>query len=250
LLIYMQGRFAMGPRLVVGFLAFGLIASSARGAYATESDLESDSTSVSDVDLMYSAVRQWRGASPDEARIDRVLAKSKRESDHKRRILNKRLASLVWRDPFSDDPDRPIPVRREDREMLAARMDRMDGIEMSPENAAAMLARAEAALARARALRAKAEAVRAQAFAARAEARAAARACVDPAAFAGRAGKPSRAARSARAMVDHAPPASSAAIPATTTPAAARSADPRGIIVVPIESPVPIRSERSARAIR
>ena len=227
----------MGSRLVVAFITFGIVVSSARGARATESDLEDDSTSMGDVDLMYSAVRQWRGASPDEARIDHVLAKSKRESDHKRRALNKRLASLVWRDPFSDDPGRPIPVRREDRELIAARMD------ASPADAEAMLARAEAALARAKVLRA-------QAFAARAEARAVRRACVDPDAFAGRAQKPARAARAMRSMPEAERSSPALTIPTTTTPAAARSSDPRGIIVVPIESPIPVRAERSSRAIR
>jgi hypothetical protein len=80
---------------------------------------ESEPTARTDADLMYDALKQWRGDTPDSAKIDRLVDQSKKESDRSRRITRERIKALFWKDPFSDDPHRLIPVRREDRDLLA-----------------------------------------------------------------------------------------------------------------------------------
>jgi len=58
-----------------------------------------------DADLMYDAVRQWRGGeTADSATIDRVLARSKKEADRTRREVREKVKQMFWKDPFSDQP--------------------------------------------------------------------------------------------------------------------------------------------------
>jgi hypothetical protein len=159
----------MGCRLVLGVLGvfgvFGLLAVSSSVGWAAEGD-----SAPSDSDLMFEAMKQWRGeSSSDSAAVERLLAAAKRESRRRRESILHGATSAFFRDPFADDPEKLIPVRREDRDLL-------DNLrEGSRARAEMLLARNEAAAARADADAAKAEAARAEKLAARAEALAAKR---------------------------------------------------------------------------
>jgi hypothetical protein len=153
----------MRCRLVLGVL--GMVAVSSSVGWAGEGD-----SGPSDSDLMFEALKQWRGEpSSDGAAVERLLAAAKRESRQRREAIRHGATSNFFRDPFSDRPNKLIPVRREDRELL-------DNLrEGSRARAEMLLARSEAARARADANAAKAEAARAERQAARAEAQAAER---------------------------------------------------------------------------
>jgi hypothetical protein len=253
----------MASRQVIAWGALALVISSF-APVARAADDDEEVQEVSDADLMYTAFRRWQGASPGDAIVERVVAKSKRDTDRDRKELKKRLKQLVWRDPFSED--RPVPVRIEDRLRLAARVD------PSGQDAATLLERAEAMLARAEAARRKAEAARAEALAARRELAATRRACVDTSTDTARtspprtervarrsterermhvaASRPGRSGRAERADLASSPPSAPAVAPPEPTPAATLPAgwpsrDPRGIIVVPIEKPVTVQVDAS-----
>jgi hypothetical protein len=218
-------------------------------ARAQEADAQSEG------DLMYKAVSQWRGDSAQSHVVDRVLADSKRESEQNQRAYKKKLASMFWRDPFSDQPRKLIPVRPEDREVTASQGS-------SPKVLKELVqARAEAAVARAEAAKARADLARAEAVAARAEAMAARRACNE---VTGGPMSEYRAPRGsqARHVTDRADReqalnrlvsrrdsrhVEAAAAPEPTPPPAVPAAppvssDPRGIIVIPITASIPSKS--------
>jgi CTP:molybdopterin cytidylyltransferase MocA len=220
-----------------------------------------DANEPSDADLMYKAVKQWRGDSAESKVVDRVMADSKRESEQNGRAYKKKIASMFWRDPFSDSPKKLIPVRPEDREAMAEQGD-------SPKVYKELVkARAEAAMARAEAAKARADVARAEAVAARAEAMAARQACSEvnggrgsSAPSADYSSPRPHASGQARHLTDRADradalnrlvsrrdarraeAAQAAAAPAPE-PAAAPpvSSDPRGIIVIPITATIPKR---------
>ena len=153
----------MRCRLVFGVL--GMVAVSSAVAWAGDRD-----SGPSDSDLMFEALEQWRGEpSSDRAAVERLLAAAKRESRRRREAIRHGATSNFFRDPFSDNPEKLIPVRREDRDLLD------DLREGSRAHAEMLLARAEASRARADATAAKAEADRAERLAARADAAAAER---------------------------------------------------------------------------
>jgi hypothetical protein len=219
-----------------------------------------DANEPSDADLMYKAVKQWRGDSAESHLVDRVMADSKRESEQNGRAYKKKIASMFWRDPFSDSPKKLIPVRPEDREAMAGQGD-------SPKVYKELVkAKAEAAMARAEAAKARADVARAEAVAARAEALAARQACSEVnggrsssvAAPDYSAPRP-HASGQARHLTDRADradalnrlvsrrdarrEAAQAAPAPAPEPAAAPpvSSDPRGIIVIPITATIPKR---------
>jgi hypothetical protein len=73
-----------------------------------------------EADLMYEAMLRWNGEPPGSAAIDRALAQSKRDAARAKRATVDKVRRMFWRDPFADDPQRLIPVRQEDRDLLAA----------------------------------------------------------------------------------------------------------------------------------
>jgi hypothetical protein len=256
----------MRCRLVFGVL--GMVAVSSSVGWAEGGD-----SSPSDSDLMFEALKQWRGEpSSDGAAVERLLAAAKRESRQRREAIRHGATSNFFRDPFSDRPNQLIPVHREDRELL-------DNLrEGSRARAEMLVARSEAARARADATAAKAEAARAERQAARAEAQAAERQAVADQGGCGeaRSSEVSRASRSGdsddelasagrmrRVRTHRHPVRGSQAIaravasnegasqpapsegPAPTTadspahpPEGWTSADSRGILVVPIEASI------------
>jgi len=142
-------RFAMVTVIVVSALA---TSGRARGA-STDED-------PSDGDLMFQALKSESRASADDAVIGRVLADGKRESERKKTALRKRYASRYWRDPWADDPTKPILIPQPPRDV-------------ADDSRAERSARREIAAARAEAAMARADAARERAERARAEARAA-----------------------------------------------------------------------------
>src|ERR1017187_6938190 len=78
---------------------------------------ESREAAPSDSDLMYEALKRWRGeSSADGAAVERLRAAAKRESRRREESILRGATSTFWRDPFADDPELLIPARREDRE--------------------------------------------------------------------------------------------------------------------------------------
>ena len=71
-----------------------------------------------EADLMYEAMLRWNGEPADSKTIDRVLDQSKRDAARTKRVMIDKVRHMFWKDPFSDDPHRLIPVRQEDRDLL------------------------------------------------------------------------------------------------------------------------------------
>ncbi|HVY40766.1 MAG TPA: hypothetical protein VHM31_22660 [Polyangia bacterium] len=218
-----------------------------------------------DADLMYEAMRQWRGEPRGSAAVARVLAESQRVHQE-RKAAEVKLRSLFFKDPFADDPNLLIPVRKIDRQLLAAYEARHDIDRSTAGPGEVARLRGQLAEARADAAAARAEASRLRGELARGS-DASDGACAAPASG-GRSRvhgsrplasndrvsddwaepAPVRRRRHAkpRAVVQAAPPAPppvAAETVVATPPAGWRSSDPRGIIVVPIETPVSIRAD-------
>jgi hypothetical protein len=190
----------------------------------------------SEGDLMYKAVSQWRGDSAESHVVDRVLADSKRESEQNQRAYKKKIASMFWRDPFSDQPRKLIPVRPEDREVTASQGN-------SPRVLKELVqARAEAVAAR----RACSEMSGAPMSEYRAPRGSQARHVTD------RSDREQalnrlvsrRDSRRAEAAAQEPAPAPAPAPASAPAPVAAApvSSDPRGIIVIPITATIPSKS--------
>jgi hypothetical protein len=227
------------------------------GLTATARAQEDDAPS--ETDLMYKAVRQWRGDSAESKVVDRVMADSQRETEQNRRAYKKKIASMFWRDPFSDQPRKLIPVRPEDRETMASQGG--DSPKVLKELVAA---RADAAMARAEAAKYRADLARAEAVAARAEAIAARQACSEVtrgAAVAQYHAPRLHVSSQARHVSDRSdrefnslvsrresrrPDAAPAAAQPAPEPVAAQpvSTDPRGIIIIPITATIPKSAQR------
>jgi hypothetical protein len=132
----------------------------------------------SETELMLEALVRSDGESPNARRIDRAVAQAK--ADARRDQI---APTTVWKDPFAEDPTRPIPVRGRFRsnetkvkELAVVRR------ELARARAETAVAQADAARAKADAAKAEANAALAQAVAAKHEAVAARAACVDPSA--------------------------------------------------------------------
>jgi hypothetical protein len=88
---------------------------------AAAADAAGQPEEKTDADLMYEALKQqWRGQLPGSAAIDKVVAQSKSDADRDRHVLREKIRKLFWKDPFSENPQKLIPVRREDRDLLAS----------------------------------------------------------------------------------------------------------------------------------
>lgn len=232
----------MGCKLILGVL--GVVAVSSSVVRAAEDD-----SAPSDSDLMFAALKQWRGeSSSDSAAVERLLAAAKRESRMRRESIRDGVHATFWKDPFADDPEALIPVRREDRDLLDnLRESSRARAEMVLARAEAAAARADAAAARAEAARAVRAAARADALAARHRTAAAQAGCVDPRARtdhnAGQNVDP-HARREYEAGRNVDPLGSTSRV--NRAPAGWTSADSRGILVVPIEASIS-QARRSAR---
>jgi hypothetical protein len=150
--------------------------SSGEGAEGRAKVQAPGNTERSETDLMLEALVRADGESPNAKRIDRAVAQAK--ADARRDQI---APATVWKDPFADDPTRPIPVRARPRsgeakgkELTVVRR------ELARARAETAVAQADAARAKADAAKAEASAALAQAVAARHEAVAARAACVDP----------------------------------------------------------------------
>jgi len=227
-----------------------------------------------DADLMYEAMRQWRGEPRGSAAVDKVLEESKSDIRHERKALEDRVRDSFWKDPFSSEV---VPVRKEDRELLrahAARVARAHGRANDDEIAqlrdALATARAENARLRAelahfeesagggdgdaqaesvpppsRHLHARrSESVRAHSEGGFLEAMSA----PEPTPVHHHHAKPS--ARDAAVASAPAEAPAMAAPAMTGPPAGWQSSDPRGIIVVPIEAPIPIHADKPTKRAR
>lgn len=115
-----------------------------------------------DADLMYEAMIRWNGEPAGSAAIERLLEQSKKESTRTKKATVEKVRKMFWKDPFSDHPTKLIPVRQEDRELLATfdrKGQRRGGAGATRESRDSELAR----------LRAEIEAARAETDAVRAE---------------------------------------------------------------------------------
>jgi len=226
-------------------------------------------------DLMFDAINSTRGETPNAAKIARVIADANAEVKRKDEVTRKRKVAAMaayWKDPFADDPDKLIPIRprRGGKDVSANREAARARAETAAARADAAAARAEAAKAKADAAKAEASAARADALAAKREAQSARAGCADPTATravalargagarerTGNAPPPERdrprvvrtparrihALQVAIAQSEHAdkpappsPPSAPAEEPAPPPPSA-RSTDPRGIVIVPINT--------------
>lgn len=219
-----------------------------------------------DADLMYEAMRQWRGEPRGSAQVSKVLAESKREQQE-RKLAEAKLKTLFFKDPFAEDPHQLIPVRKIDRQLLAAYEVRHDIDRSSPRGADEVSrlrgelaqARADAAAARAEANRLRSElshgndssGAECVAMSSRTQSRVhgshpmqsndRVSDWAEPAPVRHHHRKPRPVA--VQTAVAAVPPPAPAETVSATPPAGWHSSDPRGIIVVPIETPVAIRAD-------
>ncbi len=218
-----------------------------------------------DGDLMYEAMRQWRGEPRGSAQVTSVIAESKREQQQ-RKLAEAKLKTLFFKDPFAEDPHKLIPIRKIDRQILAAYEVRhdLDGSTRSADEVSRLRgelaqARADAAAARAEASRLRNQLARGNdsssdecvALSARSQSRVHGSHPMQSNDRVSDWAEPSAVRRhhhKARAVavqtaVAAEPPAAPVETIGDTPPAGWRSSDPRGIIVVPIETPVAIHAD-------
>jgi hypothetical protein len=226
-----------------------------------------------DADLMYAAMRQWRGEPRGSAAVDKVLAQSKKDIGHDRKEIEDRVRSSFWKDPFSREV---VPVRKEDRDLLhdhAARVARAHG-QANDEEIARL--RADLSTVRAENARLRAEVARLEESGGGGDAEAQAESVGPSRHLHARRSEAVRApgegsyleAMSAPAPAPRhhhhraKPAGNDAAVasapteapvapaaPVTGPPAGWQSSDPRGIIVVPIEAPVPIHADKPSKRV-
>ena len=228
----------------------------AASAEAAPQEHEKEKT---DADLMYEAMLRWNGEPEGSAAIDRLLVQSGKDAERAKRATQERIRAMFWRDPFSDDPHRLIPVRQQDRELLASygQKPRRRGAAAGGDSEISRL-RAELAAARADAEAARAEAARVRGQTESSMTTEKAGCYADESANVSVAKRVRR--RSSRAHSRHRsqpPPVAVAAAPAREekpTPTSTRPpwtvGGPNGIIVVPLESPPPVSATVGRRARR
>lgn len=192
-----------------------------------------------DADLMYEAMLRWNGEPADSAKIDRALAQSKHDAASAKRATTEKIRRMFWKDPFSDQPHKLIPVRQEDRDLLAEYERRAQQSEARDPREEVSHLRAELAQARAEAETAHAEAARARRRAERVMSQSQHQGCFADASSS----VDTRMRRRAGTQI---------ALTTTTrgetyqTPASSPPAAPppaHGIIVVPLDSPPPITAK-------
>ncbi|HEY6477099.1 MAG TPA: hypothetical protein VI456_10990, partial [Polyangia bacterium] len=217
-----------------------------------------------DADLMYAAMRQWRGEPRESAAVDKALADSKADTHHDRKALEERVRSMFWKDPFSSEV---VPVQKHDRDLLRAHAARAARARGDAGDEELERLRGDLATARTENARLRAELARAEASAGDGDGSVVAE-CAPPSqrrqarheggGHSHRDGGFMEALNTVPAAHRHhsgsarrAPSANVASPPVqpppahpetAAAPAGWRSSDPRGIIVVPIETPVPIHA--------
>ena len=72
-----------------------------------------------EADLMYDAMLRWNGELAGSAAVDRLIASSKKEAARSKKATVDKVRKMFWKDPFADDPHKLIPIRQEDRDLLA-----------------------------------------------------------------------------------------------------------------------------------
>jgi hypothetical protein len=220
-----------------------------------------------DADLMYEAMRQWRGEPRGSAQVAKVLAESKKEH-HDRKVAEAKLRTMFFKDPFAEDPNQLIPVRKIDRQLLAAYEVRhdIDRSSRNPDEVSRL--RGELAQARADAAAARAEANRLRnqlakgsdssegecmAMSSHTQSRVhgshpmqsndrVSSDWAEPVPVRRHRRKPHPVATQTSVAAASPPPAPAETVNATP-PAGWHSSDPRGIIVVPIDTPVSIHAD-------
>jgi len=151
---------------LIGMLDSGALASGTAHGSASRPPVIAQNEAPSDADLLFRAMTtEPRGSAgmTDNEKIDRALKEAAAEAHRKKVKL--RQAARFWKDPFSPDPEKLLPVQP------APRVD--PGGDLSSTRRELAKVKEEAAVARAEAAAAKAEAARANAARARAEANAA-----------------------------------------------------------------------------
>ncbi len=83
-----------------------LAAAAAEGPAMPPSD--DNPNEKTDADLMYEAMRQWRGEPRGSAAVARVLAETQRVHQE-RKVAEAKLRSLFFKDPFAEDPELADP---------------------------------------------------------------------------------------------------------------------------------------------
>ena len=204
-----------------------------------------------DADLMYEAMLLWNGEPPDSAAIDRALANSKRDAAKVKRATTEKIRRMFWKDPFSDQPQKLIPVRQEDRDILAAYERKAQQSETRDPREEVSHLRTELATARAEAATARAEAARVRRRAERMVSQSQRQGCFADASSNAEARMRRRTGEGP--SPHHADRAKTQIALATTTrgeryqspapPPAVTAPPAHGIIVVPLESPPPITAK-------
>jgi hypothetical protein len=187
---------------------------------------------------------RWNGEPPDSAAIDRALANSKRDAAKAKHATTEKIRRMFWKDPFSDQPQKLIPVRQEDRDILAAYERKAQQSESRDPREEVSHLRTELATARAEAATARAEAARVRRRAERLMSQSQRQGCFADASSNAEA-RMRRRGGEGRAKTEIALATttrgeryqSPAPPPAVTAPPA------HGIIVVPLESPPPITAK-------
>jgi len=197
-----------------------------------------------DADLMYEAMLRWNGEPPDSAAINRALEQSKRDAAKVKRATTEKVRRMFWKDPFSDSPQKLIPVRQEDRDLLAGYERRAEQSEARDPVDEMSRLRAELAAARAETATARAETARARRRAEKIMSQSEHQGCFAEASTNADARMRRRGGEGAKTQIALATTARSESYqsPAPPPPAAA-SVPAHGMIVVPLEAPPPITAK-------
>ncbi len=196
-----------------------------------------------DADLMYEAMLRWNGEPPDNAAINRALEQSKRDAAKVKRATTEKVRRMFWKDPFSDSPQKLIPVRQEDRDLLAGYERKADQVdERDPRDEVSRL-RAELAAARAETATARAETARARRRAERIMSQSEHQGCFAEASTNADARMRRRGGEGAKTQIALATTARSESYQSAAPPAAAAPVPAHGMIVVPLEAPPPITAK-------
>jgi hypothetical protein len=197
-----------------------------------------------DADLMYEAMLRWNGEPPDSAAINRALEQSKRDAAKVKRATTEKVRRMFWKDPFSDSPQKLIPVRQEDRDLLAGYERKAEQSEAREPRDEVSRLRAELAAARAETATARAETARARRRAEKIMSQSEHQGCFAEASTNADARMRRRGGEGAKTQIALATTTRSESYqsPAPPPPAAA-SVPAHGMIVVPLEAPPPITAK-------
>jgi hypothetical protein len=197
-----------------------------------------------DADLMYEAMLRWNGEPADSAKIDRALAQSKHDAAKAKRATTDKIRRMFWKDPFSDQPQKLIPVRQEDRDLLADYERRGQQSETRDPREEMSRLRADLAAARAEVATAHADAARARRRAERVMSQSQHQGCFADASSNADARMRRRGGEGrAKTQIALATTTRGERFQTPASPAPAAAPPAHGIIVVPLESPPPITAK-------